>query len=1158
MADSRTQQAPSGVKRTMPTLARSDLASALLAFDNDGDFAGLVFSALVGHSGAGIVNVRNRVELDDVETGVRFLSLVRIVEPFESYAAEDLLFYNHISGTWSPLTSGVDEDAVNALIAAWWDNLETVPDGKLPFIVRDFRAGVPAPLPTNSPQAVIDKAKRTIGIGKRGINYTFEHTDDRSATSTWIDFDNDSWQFEQSQPLPRAALETGDFYYIPNAGTSPARGFWYLYDGTRVVEYEDVNTFLPNHHFLGNFTSRQAAADAITSYDANTTYLAYFPTVVEGRSGREVQQLTAYTPGMLGANRWVPSDEELHSLIGHVESEITDLRNSINETLRTQSREIDTANTQRFPFRLLGTWNKDTGTSGEVGTGDIRTTATTVSVHHTDASGVDRSGEIAGVFINHGLQVGTQRFVITNFVRFPNHSDYTGYWVDGVPNNTPDNGSVIVRYITKDSRFGRWVNAEDIVGLEEEIEEHGTGASQVSDRDALRGSNANPHTWSSRQVRINVEGAFTGEASDDPELDTLHIRYAAVDYDQTAYNANDLAFAQMMFNNATLASADKLKIGYIRNRRIADQLDLLVAGSKIELANVNDATDYEEPDRVFTANITAVARVERTGLEEISTIELTLDANPSFSVGLGANTEYFVSISGRFKDRVVPPIANSDRGKVLGVKTDANETEFVEVSGPQDGITAREAAGIASTAAEARYTDAEKAKVASVEENATADQTGAEIKAAYEGEADTNAFTDAEKSKLAGLSGGGSTTEENRFARLAVDPAANTNIRFIVAGQGGRPALDQFPQRDGTSFLIDYRQAAGRLIVFDPSGGTGNFEINLQDLIAIRTQLIGTDLDGSTFLIANKSSRTGVFTANPAIAEVFPSASVSLPPNSLALLTMNSIGANGPSQTYELIVQPLGGQAGEDDKEPLFGTAVPAGSLGVVGDAYLRTTNGQWYKKTASATWTAQVNVATQAELDAVKSTIPAVTNTDIDTDTPGNEPTNAAASRRAIATEIRRVEQAGGGGDTPRRVTTLPSSPYTIGDMVYLTATDGSNAPGLYMVFNTANGYERAEVSRERRVLLAWNVTRVYADITLPADYQDYREFVYGSMNVTNVEYFDRAIPIAALVNYTQGNDGLGWNQADRIRFNPTTRVISRAITGSTRLERFTYAELR
>ena len=50
------------------------------------------------------------------------------------------------------------------------------------------------------------------------------------------------------------------------------------------------------------------------------------------------------------------------------------------------------------------------------------------------------------------------------------------------------------------------------------------------------------------------------------------------------------------------------------------------------------------------------------------------------------------------------------------------------------------------------FTATERTKLAGIENNATADQTGAEIKVLYEAELDTNAFTDAEKAKLAGLS----------------------------------------------------------------------------------------------------------------------------------------------------------------------------------------------------------------------------------------------------------------------------------------------------------------------------------------------------------------------------------------------------------------------
>ena len=48
-------------------------------------------------------------------------------------------------------------------------------------------------------------------------------------------------------------------------------------------------------------------------------------------------------------------------------------------------------------------------------------------------------------------------------------------------------------------------------------------------------------------------------------------------------------------------------------------------------------------------------------------------------------------------------------------------------------------------------TAADIAKLAGIEAGATADQTGAEIKAAYEAEADTNAFSDAEKTKVGHL-----------------------------------------------------------------------------------------------------------------------------------------------------------------------------------------------------------------------------------------------------------------------------------------------------------------------------------------------------------------------------------------------------------------------
>ena len=71
-------------------------------------------------------------------------------------------------------------------------------------------------------------------------------------------------------------------------------------------------------------------------------------------------------------------------------------------------------------------------------------------------------------------------------------------------------------------------------------------------------------------------------------------------------------------------------------------------------------------------------------------------------------------------------------------------------------------------------TDAEKTKLSSVETGATADQTGSEIKSAYESETDTNAYTDAEKSKLAALLGGANKIDATA-APTVNDDSANTS-----------------------------------------------------------------------------------------------------------------------------------------------------------------------------------------------------------------------------------------------------------------------------------------------------------------------------------------------------------------------------------------------
>lgn len=74
------------------------------------------------------------------------------------------------------------------------------------------------------------------------------------------------------------------------------------------------------------------------------------------------------------------------------------------------------------------------------------------------------------------------------------------------------------------------------------------------------------------------------------------------------------------------------------------------------------------------------------------------------------------------------------------------------------------------------------AKLDGIEANATADQTGAEIKTAYEAEADTNAFTDADHSKLDGIEANADVTDTANVtsagALMATGGQMTGNITF--------------------------------------------------------------------------------------------------------------------------------------------------------------------------------------------------------------------------------------------------------------------------------------------------------------------------------------------------------------------------------------------
>ena len=109
----------------------------------------------------------------------------------------------------------------------------------------------------------------------------------------------------------------------------------------------------------------------------------------------------------------------------------------------------------------------------------------------------------------------------------------------------------------------------------------------------------------------------------------------------------------------------------------------------------------------------------------------------------------------------------------------ASKDALSELSGTLDDI----ANGSTYVKSTNDYTGAEKTKLSGIETSATADQTAAEIKTAYEANADTNEFSDAEQTKLSGIDTSADVTDATTVAAAGAVMEADTTtaaMSFVV------------------------------------------------------------------------------------------------------------------------------------------------------------------------------------------------------------------------------------------------------------------------------------------------------------------------------------------------------------------------------------------
>lgn len=242
--------------------------------------------------------------------------------------------------------------------------------------------------------------------------------------------------------------------------------------------------------------------------------------------------------------------------------------------------------------------------------------------------------------------------------------------------------------------------------------------------------------------------------------------------------------------NKHFTSADEAKLDSIEAGATADQTDTEIKTAYENNADTNAFTDAEKSKLSGIATGAEVNTVDSVNAQigdivldaddisdAITTNKFTTqtDINKLAGIEAGATTDQTgAEIKALYESESnTNAYTDAEKSKLLGVQAGA-QVNAVDSVNAQIGVVVLDADDISDTTTTNKFTtQVEIDKLSGIEAGATADQTGAEIKAAYEGELNTNAFTDAEQTKLAGVE-----SNANNYSL----PVAGVSLGGVLSG----------------------------------------------------------------------------------------------------------------------------------------------------------------------------------------------------------------------------------------------------------------------------------------------------------------------------------------------------------------------------------------
>jgi hypothetical protein len=237
-------------------------------------------------------------------------------------------------------------------------------------------------------------------------------------------------------------------------------------------------------------------------------------------------------------------------------------------------------------------------------------------------------------------------------------------------------------------------------------------------------------------------------------------------------------------------------------------------------------------------------------------------------------------------------------------------------------------------------TAADITKLAGIETNATADQTAAEIKTAYESNADTNEFSDAEQTKLAGIASGATANQTDAHLLDRANHTGTQDVATITGLATVATTGDSTDLIDSADLIRDTNTISDLSFQTQPSTGTVPYLGGIGwTAIVPWQQLTFTPTTGSN-VITGQSAATLLLTSSDNSVTITGSTST---------LDFTATGGGGGSSNQRTLTVPTGN--GYSGDVVTFGSA-PSGGF-TVGELYYFASTGAWEEAYGTTTTTA-------------------------------------------------------------------------------------------------------------------------------------------------------------------------------------------------------------